>query len=91
MNLNNNHWITGFTDGEGCFSFSIIKNEKMTNKVQIQGEFTVTQHKRNIAVLYSLKKFFKCGSVTVNHGNIYHFRVKNNKHLLNIIVPFFEK
>ena len=63
----------------------------MTNKVQIQGEFVVTQHKRNITTLQALKKFFKCGAVTKNNNDIYHYRVKNVKHLLEIIVPFFEK
>ena len=84
-------WIVGFVDGEGCFSFSLIKNDRLKFGYQIQGEFTVVQHKRDIQLLYKLKEFFKCGSVTVNHGERYHFRVKNLNHFLTIIIPFFEK
>ena len=84
-------WIVGFVDGEGCFSFSIFKNEKMKNKVQIEGEFNIVQHKRDIKLLYALKKYFKCGTVSLNHNNCYHFRVKNLKDLLEVIIPFFEK
>lgn len=84
-------WIVGFVDGEGCFSFSLIKNDSLRFGYQIQGEFTVVQHKRDIQLLHKLKTYFKCGSVAVNHGERYHYRVKNLEHLLIIIIPFFEK
>ena len=84
-------WIVGFVDGEGCFSFSLVKNDSLRFGYQIQGEFTVVQHKRDIQLLYKLKDSFNCGSVTVNHGDRYHFRVKNLNHFLTIIIPFFEK
>lgn len=84
-------WIVGFVDGEGCFSFSLIRNDSLRFGYQIQGEFTVVQHKRDIQLLHKLKAHFKCGSVAVNHGERYHFRVKNLEHLLTIIIPFFEK
>ena len=86
-----NDWIVGFVDGEGCFSFSIFRNEGMKSKYQIQGEFTVVQHKRDIQLLHALKAHFGCGSVAVNHGDRLHYRVKNLAHLLQIIIPFFEK
>ena len=84
-------WIVGFIDGEGCFSFSLIRNDSLRFGYQIQGEFTVVQHKRDIQLLYKLKDYFKCGSVAVNHGDRYHFRVKNLNHFLTVIIPFFEK
>lgn len=85
-----NDWIVGFTDGEGCFSFSLIKNDSLRFGYQIQGEFTVVQHKRDIQLLYELKTYFGCGSVAVNHGDRWHYRVKNLEHFLTIIIPFFE-
>ena len=85
-----NDWIVGFVDGEGCFSFSMIKNDSLKFGYQIQGEFTVVQHKRDIQILHDLKEFFKCGSVAVNHGERYHYRVKNLDHFLKIIIPWFE-
>jgi hypothetical protein len=86
-----NDWIVGFVDGEGCFSFSLIKNDSLKFGYQIQGEFTVVQHKRDIQLLHKIKDHFKCGSVAINHGNRYHYRVKNLEHFLTIIIPFFEK
>ena len=84
-------WIVGFVDGEGCFSFSLLKNKELRFGFQIQGEFTVVQHKRDIQLLYKLKEYFKCGTVAVNHGDRWHFRVKTLEHNLTVIVPFFEK
>ena len=86
-----NDWIVGFVDGEGCFSYSCLRNDELRFKYQIQGEFTVVQHKRDIQLLYKLKEHFGCGSVSVNHGTRWHYRVKSLDQLLTIIIPFFEK
>ena len=80
-------WIVGFVDGEGCFSYSLLKNDSLSFGYQIQGEFTVVQHKKDIALLYQLKSNFQCGSVAVNHGDRSHWRVKNLDQLLKIIIP----
>ncbi len=86
-----NYWIVGFVDAEGCFSFSLIRNNSLKFGYQIQGEFTVVQHKRDIQLLHKLKKHFGCGSVAQNHGDRYHWRVKNLDQFLTIVIPFFEK
>jgi hypothetical protein len=79
--------INGFVDVEGCFGFSIFRNKGTKSGFQIQGEFTVVQHKRSIQVeftvvqhkrsiqvLHALKDYFGCGVVAVNHGDRYHYR-----------------
>jgi hypothetical protein len=58
---------------------------------QILPEFTMTQHKKDIKVLYALKAYFGCGVVRVNHDDRYCYRVREFSHLKEIIVPFFEK
>jgi hypothetical protein len=62
----------------------------MKCKFQIQGEFTVVQHKRDIKLLHALKDHFGVGSVIKNNGNCYHYRVKNLTHFNQVIIPFFE-
>jgi LAGLIDADG endonuclease len=76
-------WTVGFVDGEGCFHIGINKNSTL-NQVLV----TVTQHKRDVQVLYALNG---CGVVRVNHGDVWCFRVRKLSHLHEIIVPFFEK
>ena len=90
MNLQT-QWILGFVDGEGCFHVAVNKNSTMKCGYQVLLEFTVTQHKRDIKVLHALKSHFGCGVVRVNNGDRYCYRVRDFKHLQQIIVPFFEK
>ena len=84
-------WVVGFVDGEGCFFVGINPHPEMTIKFQVLPEFTVVQHQRDIQLLYALKKFFGCGVVRTNHGERMAYRVRDIKHLTEIIIPFFEK
>lgn len=69
-------WVSGFVDGEGYFFVGIQKHPEMSMGYQILPEFTVVQHKRDIQVLYALKKFFNCGVVRRNHADRYAYRIR---------------
>lgn len=84
-------WIVGFVDGEGCFHVSINPHDEMTIGYQVLPEFTVVQHERDVQILYALKSYFGCGVVRKNHGNRMAYRVRGIAHLMERIVPFFEK
>jgi hypothetical protein len=36
-------WVVGFTDGEGCFSISVVRNRGLRLGWQVQHEFSITQ------------------------------------------------
>ena len=86
-------WIVGFVDGEGCFHIGINKNDTMALGYQVLPEFAVVQHERDVKVLHALKTFFGCGVVRVNRRDKTSvrmaYRVRNVRHLLDIISPFF--
>jgi len=84
-------WIAGFVDGEGCFHVGINSHSEMSTGFQVLPEFTVVQHKRDIALLYALKHFFGFGVVRSNHGDRMAYRVRDKSHLLEHIIPFFIK
>lgn len=84
-------WIVGFVDGEGCFHVSINQHNEMSQGFQVLPEFTVVQHERDIQVLYALKAYFGCGVVRKNHDDRMAYRVRGLNHLIERIVPFFEK
>ena len=84
-------WVTGFVDGEGCFHVGISRHGQMANGVQILPEFTVVQHERDAQLLYALKRHFGCGVVRTNHGDRLAYRVRDRRHLVDRIVPFFVK
>lgn len=88
-------WIVGFVDGEGCFNLDVHLKSDMRWGLQMQPEFTVVQHERDIQILHALKHHYKCGTIGINRkdetSTRYHYRVKNVKDSMAIIIPFFEK
>ena len=78
-------------DGEGCFHVGINEHPDMRAGFQVLPEFTVVQHERDVQVLHALKAHFGCGVVRRNHGDRMAYRVRSKEHLLERIVPFFEK
>ena len=84
-------WVTGFVDGEGCFHVGINAHADMAAGYQVLPEFTVVQHARDAQLLHALKAFFGCGVVRPNHGDRLAYRVRSQQHLLERILPFFEK
>jgi len=87
-------WLRGFVDGEGCFFVGLNKNKTMRMGVQVLPEFVIVQHKRDIQLLYAIRKFFNCGIVRPNkssNDDIMCYRVRKLSHLQEIIIPFFSK
>jgi hypothetical protein len=84
-------WIVGFVDGEGCFHVGINSHPEMKVGFQVLPEFTVVQHERDVQVLHALKAHFGSGVVRKNHGDRMAYRVRGRDHLLERVIPFFEK
>ena len=90
-------WITGYVDGEGCFSVSLFRNKTAKFGWQVFPEFVVTQGEKSKKSLEILRKFFKCGKIFANkryddhNENIYRYCVRSKKDLTEIIIPFFKE
>lgn len=81
-----NNWLSGVTDGDGSFSFSI--NKKKANIWNCT--FKIAQSTYNLRLLYYIKKNLKYGSVNIRSGkNMAEFRIRDRKTLLNLVVPLF--
>jgi hypothetical protein len=90
MNLDP-QWIVGFVDGQGCFFVGINPHRSLKMRAQVLPEFTVVQHKSDVQLLYGVKSYFGCGVIQRNHGDRMAYRVRGHSHLLDTILPFFEK
>jgi hypothetical protein len=96
-------WITGFVDGEGCFSINFIRQPDRENRkgyktgFQVAHEFAVTQGAKSVGCLYSLMEFFGVGGVYINRRydnhkeHVYRYCVRKRSDLVLKIVPFFRQ
>lgn len=90
-------WITGFVDGEGCFSCPVVRNRVMTLGWQVQPAFTVVQSAGSRDVLEEMCRFFGCGRLSMNRRHDNHredlarWVVNRFADLRDEIVPFFQE
>ena len=100
-------WITGFVDGEGCFSMGLVKqpNRKESSRerkgyktgYQVFHEFAVAQGESSLSSLEALVNFFGVGSIYLNkrYDNhkeyLYRYVVRKRTDLKNTIIPFFQQ
>ena len=84
-------WICGFVEGEGSF---VIYIAKVKSSTQVTLIFKVTQHIKNVQVLYAFKSFFGVGIVKAQRKDrekVWEYVVRRFEHLNTKIIPFFEK
>jgi len=84
-------WITGYVDGEGCFSINLIRQPHRHNRrgyktgFQVAHEFAVTQGASSVDSLHLLVKFFGVGAVYINRRydnhkeHVYRYCVRAHK------------
>ena len=88
-------WVTGFVDGEGCFSVSIHRNQnaRSTGGWQPHPVFHVSQHECHRDVLEALIQIFACGRLRPKgpKSSVWTFAVDGLRDLGAHVVPFFEQ
>ena len=90
------YWIAGFTDGEGCFTVSVIRNSTTRFGKQIFPEFVITQGAKSLPALKKIHKFFGCGSIILNkryddhNEHLYRYCIRRISDLQTKIIPFFD-
>jgi len=89
--LNLNPWyISGFTDGEGCFMLTIIKDKKYKLGWRVVCRFVISLHKKDLKILNGIKDFFGVGTISFMGENAAQYRVESLKDLV-IIINHFNK
>jgi hypothetical protein len=96
-------WITGFVDGEGCFSIHFVRQPHRSNRrgyrtgFQVAHAFAVTQGAKSLECLHVLQEFFDVGDVYRNRRydnhkeHLYQYCVMKRDDLLQTIIPFFQR
>jgi hypothetical protein len=80
-------WLVGVTDGDGTFHLS------KTQKGIWSFTYKIGQSKYNLRLLYYIKSKLGVGSVSVTNSkdNTAEFQIRNIQHIIEYILPIFDK
>ena len=85
-------YITGFVDGEGCFSISFNRRAKLKTGIEIRPSFSIGQNRKSLSVLQTIHAYFGCGAIRFSKSDqLYKYEVRSIKDLMMRIIPHFQK
>jgi NADH:ubiquinone oxidoreductase subunit K len=86
-------FISGFSDAEGSFVITILKNPRYKIGWNVQARFQIKLHEKDRALLLLIQNYFGgIGYISkINDKSTVEFRVSDITSLNNIIIPHFEK
>ena len=85
-------YISGFVDGEGCFSVSFSKRPRFIVGWETKPSFSVSQNRDRAQQLFIMQKHFGCGFM--RDGKIdktIKYEVRRLNDLLEKVIPHFER
>jgi hypothetical protein len=86
-------YVTGFFEGEGCFSVSVHDHPDRKDSWMIRPVIQAYQHRDRVELLESLVRFFRCGKVRPKGPNssVLTFSVERTQDITEKILPHFDK
>ena|SRR5579872_1891259 len=85
-------YISGYVDGEGCFTVSFSKRTKMRFGWEVRPSFSVSQNGERGEVLYQMIEYFNCGTIRPDRSDrTIKFEVRNIQDLLVKVIPHFRE
>ncbi len=85
-------YITGFADGEGCFTISFSQRAKLKTGLEVRPSFSISQNRKSKAVLEEIQAYFGCGFIRFSKGDqTFKYEVRSILEIRKIIIPHFEK
>jgi hypothetical protein len=85
-------WLIGFIDGDGYLGLERI-NRKRHNKIDVYYRPILAISQKNPIVLYKIKSFIGCGSVTLKGKDKknFHYRIRSSQQFITFLYPIFKK
>ncbi len=85
-------YITGYVDGEGCFTVTFNKKIKANLGWELRPSFSVSQNENRRQVLDIIKKYFGCGYIRRDYADkTVKFEIRNHNDLIKKVIPHFEQ
>ena len=85
----NPYYVTGFTDGEGCFFIGINSDPNYRTGYRVKAIFQIGLHIKDITLLEQIQLFFGVGKITKLGPESVQFRISSIEDL-NFIISHFE-
>ena len=84
-------YISGYVDGEGCFTVSIAPRPKMVVGWEVRPSFSVSQNGDRAEVLHLIEAYFGCGCIRPDRSDkTLKWETRGLAELHKRVVPHFE-
>jgi hypothetical protein len=85
-------FVTGLTEGEGCFCVSLSRRSKLRLGLEVRPSFSLSLNEKDRSLLEDLQTFFGGGWLRESRGDrTVKYESRSTHELLELIVPHFEK
>ena len=86
-----NH-LSGFVDGEGCFSVSFSLRNRLSVGIECRPSFSLAQKisPKNLNYLQEIRDYFGEGAIRKGDDGCYKYETRKLDVLIKKIIPFFE-
>jgi hypothetical protein len=85
-------YISGYVDGEGCFTVSIAPRATLLVGWEVRPGFSVSQNGDRAEVLRAIQAYFGCGSIRPDRSDrTLKWETRRLEDILERIVPHFER
>jgi hypothetical protein len=83
-------YVTGYVDGEGCFSVSFNRRSALRTGWEVRPSFSVSQNGDRAEVLHLMMDYFQCGSIRPDRSDrTLKYEVRNIRNLMERVIPHF--
>src|SRR5919202_4293432 len=85
-------YVSGYADGEGCFTVSISPRAKLLAGWEVRPSFSVSQNGDRAEELHVLQAYFGCGSIRPDRSDkTLKWETRRLDDLVDRVIPHFER
>lgn len=85
-------YVSGLTDGEGCFHVSFSFRKKLKIGIETRPSFSISLNSRDLVLLQGVHQYFGVGAIRFSKGDrTYKYESRSTADLISSIIPHFEK
>src|SRR2546421_5530283 len=81
-------FVTGLTEGEGCFCVSLALRAKMKTGLEVRPSFSLSLNEKDLAILEELRAYFGCGWIRRSKADrTFKYEARSVGELVGHVIP----